>query len=515
MKNIHKTDTILSKHFLLSALFTFFAAAFAVAQNDVVTLIYDNSRLRDLTFTADGKFLIGKSGDDVVTNTKGIITSPCVHVWDLETKRNTARIAEKDMGRASCVSNDGNLVAFKEKNAVVIMDIPTRRIISTIKFSDNKFARPIAIINENKSVVIEQGSTSLVYDITSETGKYEREYYSNGVNHFFSSNDSYVIETYVDSFRCLDLKSGRELHVYACGQNGKSEELKNVIFSSENRFAAVLSENKVRLWDLPNSKLAHTINIGSKDNIFALSADGRYLIGGNDTLKIWELKTKKEIKTPIGFESKITAAAISPDGRYLACGDSKGFMKLWNFSDENMAAQYYSRETENEIRLIPPQKEFEKTADFNKRVQKLKRSINNKYLGQYIEKISTEKTIQEQWAEEDEQREENRKQQILASRQPITFKIDSISAYNADKEVFQIKIVSDTERYSKWETVKVPLKEGAQCFKQRYQNHTVTGTKQLMEDMKTYEIFNIKIRSNCSGKDKDYTYGAQKRMLDE
>jgi hypothetical protein len=85
MKNIHKTDTFLSKHFLLSALLIFCIAAFASAQNDVVTLIYDNTRLRDLTFTADGKFLIGKSGDDVVTNSKGIVTSPCVHVWDLET----------------------------------------------------------------------------------------------------------------------------------------------------------------------------------------------------------------------------------------------------------------------------------------------------------------------------------------------------------------------------------------------------------------------------------------------
>ena len=510
MKNIRNT---LSKQTLLIALALFFSVL-GYAQNDVVTLIYDNTRVRDLTFTADGKFLVAKSGDDVVVNNKGIITSPCIHIWDLETKRNTARFAEKDMGRASCISNDGNIIAFKEKSNIVVMDIPTRKIISTIKFPDNKFARPIAVVNENKGLVVEQNNNSLVYDITSETGKFERDYFSNGANHYFSSNDAHVIEGFVDSFKLIEFKTGKELNAFSCGQNGKKEELKTVVFSPENRFVSTLSDNKVRLWDMQSFKMAHTLPIGPKDNIFCLSGDGRYVIGGNDTLKIWELKTRKEIKTPIGFESKITAAAISPDGRYLVCGDSKGFMKLWNFSDENMASQYYAREIENEVRLIPQQKEFEKTADFNKRRQKLMRSISNKYLGQYIEKISTEKTIQEQWAEEDELREENRIQQIIASRQVIQFKIDSISTYNADKETFQVKIINEQERYSRWETVKIPLREGAQCFKQRYQNHTIAGTKQLTEDMKTYEIFNIKIKSNCSGKDKDYPFGSQKRAAD-
>ena len=225
MTNIKDT---LSKQTRLVAVILFFSTL-GFSQNDVVTLIYDNTRVRDLTFTADGKFLVAKSGDDVVTNTRGVITSPCIHIWDLETKRNTARFAEKDMGRASCISNDGNIIAFKEKSNIVVMDIPTRKIISTIKFPDNKFARPIAIVNENKAIVIEQGTTSLVYDISSESGRFERDYFSNGLTHVFSSNDSYIIETYVDSFRLLDFKTGRELYAFACGQGGKREELKSVI----------------------------------------------------------------------------------------------------------------------------------------------------------------------------------------------------------------------------------------------------------------------------------------------
>ena len=230
---------------------------------------------------------------------------------------------------------------------------------------------------------------------------------------------------------------------------------------------------------------------------------------------MWELRTKKEILTPIIAEGKISAIAASADGKYLACGDTRGNIKVWEFSDENMSAAYFSREIDNEIRQMPPKKEFEKTDDFAKRRQKLIRSIYSKYLTQYVEKTTTETTIQETWAEEDERREDDKKATIASSRVQIEFRIDSIMAYNADRESFQVKLVNDKERYAKWETIKVPLRDNAQCFKQRAATLTVIGTKQLSEDLRSYEIYNIKIKSNCSGKDKDYAFGAQRKYLDE
>ena len=206
---------------------------------------------------------------------------------------------------------------------------------------------------------------------------------------------------------------------------------------------------------------------------------------------------------------------MSPDSKYLASGDAKGNIQIWEFSDDNMSALYFSKEIDNELKQMPPKKEFEKTDDYSKRRQKLTRSIYNKYLTQYMEKLTTENTIQEHWANEDERRAEDKKNQILTSRETITFTIDSISVYNADKETFNIKIVNTKERYSKWEIVKVPLRDNAQCFKQRAQTLTITGTKQLTEDLKSYEIYNVKIKSNCSGKDKDYTFGPQRIYLDE
>jgi len=63
----------------------------------------------------------------------------------------------------------------------------------------------------------------------------------------------------------------------------------------------------------------------------------RYLVTGSDdkTIKVWELKTGRLIKTlrpPIGsgYEGKISAVAISPDGRHIAAGGWTG----WEWDNE-------------------------------------------------------------------------------------------------------------------------------------------------------------------------------------
>ena len=486
-----------------------------LAQSDIVTLNHDNSRVRDVIFATNNKTVVIKSGDEVQVNGKGIVTSPSIHLWDVESKRKTMAIADREFGRASCISHDGSLLAYRDKYAVIVMDLTTKKVFCTIRFDDNKFYRPIGFCNNNKGVIVEQGAICSVYSIQSEKGGFIRNYSAPGLSHVVTKDDKYAIELFGDSFRIQDFKTGNDIFEFPLMDKGRPEGLRTLIVSPENRFVATLSENKVRLWDMTSHKMAHSFTILPKDNIFCFSGDGRFILGGSDTLKVWELKTKREIPTLVTGEGKISCITISQDSKYVASGDAKGNIVIWEFSDENMSSLYFSKEIENELKQMPPKKEFEKTDDYSKRRQKLTRSIYNKYLTQYIEKLTTENTIQEQWANEDERREEDKKSLILNSRESITFTIDSISIYDADKETFNIKISNPKERYEKWEIVKVPLRDNAQCFKQRAMGLTISGTKQLKSDMKGYEIYNIKIKSNCSGKDKDYVFGPQRIYLDE
>lgn len=394
------------------------------------------------------------------------------------------------------------------------MDMTSKRVVSTIKFEDNKFSRPIAFCNEKRGLVVEQGNKCLIYDIQNSEARYIRDYKADGLSHLVSTDDNYAIETFGDSFRLMDFRTGRVIHEFPMLDKGKSEELRGVAVSPENRFIATCSDNKVRLWDMITTKQVHSFNILPKDNIFCFSTDGRYIIGGSDTLKIWEMRSKKEILTPIVAEGKISAVTMSQDGKFLACGDTKGNIRLWEFSEENMSALYFIREIKNEVTQIRDKTEFEKLEEFNKRKQKLTRSISNKYLSQYVDKITNEKTIQDQSIEESDIQAATKTEQITQSRRTIEFRIDSITAYNADKEIFTIKLVNEKERFSRWETIRVPLRDNAQCFKQRAATLVVTGISQLTEDLRNTEVFNIKIKSNCSGKDKEYAFGVQRTYFD-
>jgi WD domain, G-beta repeat len=494
--------------------FTLFFQWQTKAQSDVVIMQHDNTRIRELAFGANGKALIVRSGDEVQVNSRGIVTSPSIQVWEMEGKRKTMAIADREYGRAAIIARDGSLLAFREKNTINVMDMTSKRVISTIKFEDSKFARPITFCNEKRGLVVEQGNKCLIYDIQNAEARFIRDYSAPGFSHLVTNDDRFAIETFGDSFRLMNFREGRILHEFPMMDRGKSEELRGVAISPENRFLATCSDNKVRLWDLETNKQAHTFNILPKDNIFCFSPDGRYLIGGSDTLKIWELRGKKEIRTSIIAEGKISAVTMSADSKFLACGDTKGNIRLWEFSDENMSSLYFTREIKNEIDQIKARTEFEKSEDYEKRKQKFTRMVDNKYLSQYVDKVTSEKTIQEQWQEEVEIDKLSKQEEITKSRKTIEFRVDSITPYNADKETFNIKLVNEKEKYSRWETIKVPLRDGAQCFKQRAATLVVIGLSQLTEDLRNTEIFNIRIKSNCSGKEKEYAFGPQRTYFD-
>jgi hypothetical protein len=155
----------LSFQALLLIVFTLFFQNQTKAQTDVVIMQHDNTRIRELAFGANGKALIVRSGDEVQVNSRGIVTSPSIHVWEMDGKRKTMAIADREYGRAAVIARDGSLLAFREKNSINVMDMTSKRVVSTIKFEDNKFSRPISFCNEKRGLVVEQGNKCLIYDI--------------------------------------------------------------------------------------------------------------------------------------------------------------------------------------------------------------------------------------------------------------------------------------------------------------------------------------------------------------
>lgn len=116
--------------------------------------------------------------------------------------------------------------------------------------------------------------------------------------------------------------------------SGHSEGVLSVAFSLDGRTALSGSRDETfKLWDLVTDKEINTFS-GHSDYIHSvtISPDGRTALSGSrdDTLKRWDLVTGKEIRTFNGHSNTINSVTISPDGRTALSGSDDKTLKLWS-----------------------------------------------------------------------------------------------------------------------------------------------------------------------------------------
>ncbi len=115
-----------------------------------------------------------------------------------------------------------------------------------------------------------------------------------------------------------------------------SPDSKWVLSGGENKKGKVV-DYMIKLWDVARGKLvanlgAHVAEVTTS----AFSPDGTRAISGDreGTIKIWDLATRKEVRTIAGEEADITkdeirVSAFSSDGRRVLSGGG-GKIKLWD-----------------------------------------------------------------------------------------------------------------------------------------------------------------------------------------
>ncbi|MBG1266854.1 WD40 repeat domain-containing protein, partial [Nostoc sp. WHI] len=133
--------------------------------------------------------------------------------------------------------------------------------------------------------------------------------------------------------------------------------VRSVSFSADGKtLASGSDDNTIKLWNLETGKEIRTLK--GHDGIVlsvSFSADGKTLASGSDDkmIKLWNLETGKEIRTFKGHDGFVHSVNFSADGKTLASGSKDKTIKLWNL------------ETGKEIRTLKGHDGFVSSVSFS------------------------------------------------------------------------------------------------------------------------------------------------------
>jgi WD40 repeat protein/serine/threonine protein kinase len=108
----------------------------------------------------------------------------------------------------------------------------------------------------------------------------------------------------------------------------------SVALSPDGRQALSGSHDRtMRLWDVRTGREVHRFkDFGEWVEAVAFSPDGRQALSGcaDHTMRLWEVATGQELKCFRGHTAGVRAVAFSPDGRRALSGGKDGTVRLWD-----------------------------------------------------------------------------------------------------------------------------------------------------------------------------------------
>jgi WD40 repeat protein/serine/threonine protein kinase len=183
--------------------------------------------------------------------------------------------------------------------------------------------RHLATASWDKTVrVWDARSGREVFTLEGHRDKVERVCFSPNGEHLASAGDD-------GALRVWDMRTGREVLTL----KGRTGSVGSVCFSPDGRHVAgaFWEEKQVRVSEVPGGKDPLTLKGETK---VCFSPDGLHLAtagsGKDGTVRLWDVRTGREVLTLKGHNDVVHEVCFSPDGRRLATASFDDLLKVWD-----------------------------------------------------------------------------------------------------------------------------------------------------------------------------------------
>jgi WD40 repeat protein len=114
---------------------------------------------------------------------------------------------------------------------------------------------------------------------------------------------------------------------------GHTNTVDSVAFSPDGKTLVSSSyEKEIRLWDLKTAKEVNTFgNQGVRLHSVKFSPDGKTLaLAAEDSVQLWDVATEKRVAALQHPDATVVGVAFSPDGKTLASVGSDRTIRVWD-----------------------------------------------------------------------------------------------------------------------------------------------------------------------------------------